>query len=126
MKPRLIMCICTGECPGFKDLDLWRLVNYARNELDLEYVIVHPQLCVDDGDRFWSDYLRNDNRDVVYIVGGCDPRTQRKLFKEAFAEKGLDVERNLLPLDLRNLPTEEAMRKVEEAVEEAKKLMGKS
>jgi heterodisulfide reductase subunit A-like polyferredoxin len=126
MKPRLIMCICTGECPGFKGLDLWRLVNYARNELDLEYVIVHPQLCVDDGDRFWSDYLRNDNRDVVYIVGGCDPRTQRKLFKEAFVGKGLDVERNLLPLDLRNLTTEEAMKKVEGAVEEAKKLMGES
>jgi heterodisulfide reductase subunit A-like polyferredoxin len=120
------MCICTGECPGFKGLDLWRLVNYARNELDLEYVIVHPQLCVDDGDRFWSDYLRNDNRDVVYIVGGCDPRTQRKLFKEAFVGKGLDVERNLLPLDLRNLTTEEAMKKVEGAVEEAKKLMGES
>jgi len=116
------MCICTGECPGFKDLDLWKLVNYARNELDIEYAIVHPQLCVDDGDRFWTDYLRSDNKDVVYIVGGCDPRTQRKLFKEAFTKKGLDIEKNLLPLDLRNISTEEAMKRVQQAVEEAKKL----
>lgn len=24
-KPGFIMCICTGQCPGFKSLDLWEL-----------------------------------------------------------------------------------------------------
>jgi hypothetical protein len=57
-KPRFVMCICTGECPGFKSLDLWQLINRVRTELDVEYAIVHPQLCVDDGDRFWHDFLR--------------------------------------------------------------------
>lgn len=118
MKPRFVMCICTGECPGFKDLNLWKLINYVRNELDVEYAIVHPQLCVDDGDRFWADYLREGDKSAVYIVGGCDPRTQRKLFKDSFASKGLDIDTQLVALDLRNISTEEAMKKVKQAVEE--------
>ncbi len=115
-KPRFIMCICTGECPGFAKLDLWKLINYVRNELDVEYAIVHPQLCVDDGDRFWADYLKEGRNDVVYIVGGCDPKMQNKLFKEVFTSKGLDIDKQLIPLDLRNMETPEAMKKVEEVV----------
>jgi heterodisulfide reductase subunit A-like polyferredoxin len=120
--PRFIMCICTGECPGFAKLDLWKFINFVRNELDVEYAIVHPQLCVDDGDRFWRDYLKEGDKNIVYIVGGCDPKMQRKLFGEIFRTSGLDVDRQLVSLDLRNMGTEEAMKKVEEAVN---KILGK-
>ncbi|MBS7641920.1 MAG: hypothetical protein QW374_00930 [Candidatus Bathyarchaeia archaeon] len=120
-RPRFVMCICTGECPGFAKLDLWKLVNYIRNELDVEYAIIHPQLCVDDGDRFFRDYLKEGPTDIVYIIGGCDPRMQRRLFREAFESKKLDMDRNLVSLDLRNMSTEEAMRKVAEAVEGVKR-----
>jgi heterodisulfide reductase subunit A-like polyferredoxin len=121
-KPRFIMCICTGECPGFSKLDLWKLINFIRNELDVEYAIVHPQLCVDDGDRFWRDYLKEGRKDIVYVVGGCDPRMQKRLFGEAFKAKGLDIEKQLISLDLRNMDTTEAMKKVQEAVN---KILGK-
>ncbi|MEM1996959.1 MAG: hypothetical protein QW702_08550 [Candidatus Bathyarchaeia archaeon] len=114
--PRFIMCICTGECPGFSKLELWKLINYVRNELEVEYAIVHPQLCVDDGDRFWRDYLKESSKDIVYIIGGCDPKMQKKLFGGIFREKGLDPDRQLVSLDLRNISTEEAMKKVAEAV----------
>jgi heterodisulfide reductase subunit A-like polyferredoxin len=116
-KPRFLMCFCTGECPGFAKLDLWKLVNFARNELDVEYAIVHPQLCVDDGDRFFKDYLREGDKDVKYIIGGCDPRMQKKMFKDAFEDKGLDFDKQAVSLDLRNMETPDAMKKVAEAVE---------
>ena len=115
--PRFIMCFCTGECPGFAKLDLWKLINFVRNELDVEYAIVHPQLCVDDGDNFWRDYLRKGDTDTIYIVGGCDARMQKKMFKGAFVEKGLDLDKQVSALDLRNMETPEAMKKVEEAIE---------
>jgi heterodisulfide reductase subunit A-like polyferredoxin len=114
--PRFIMCFCTGECPGFAKLDLWKLVNFVRNELDVEYVIVHPQLCVTDGDNFFRDYLREGDKDKTYVIGGCDPRMQRKMFKDAFAEKGLDFDKQVISLDLRNMETQEAMKKVEEVI----------
>ncbi len=115
-KPRFVMCMCTGECPGFDELDLWPLMNYVRNELEVEYDIVHPQLCVEDGDRFWHDYAKPG---VTYIVGACAPTMQRKMFKDALSDVGVDFEEAVIPLDLRNLSTAEAMEKVAKAVEEA-------
>ncbi|MBS7631308.1 hypothetical protein KEJ47_07020 [Candidatus Bathyarchaeota archaeon] len=113
--PRFIMCFCTGECPGFAKLDLWKLINFVRNELDVEYAIVHPQLCVTDGDNFWRDYLKEgDTR--TFVVGGCDARMQKKMYKDIFLEKGLDFDKHVVPLDLRNMETSEAMKKVEEAI----------
>lgn len=116
-KPRFIMCICTGECPGFAKLDLWKLINRVRQELEVEYAIVHPQLCVDDGERFLADYIKPG---VKYIIGACDPKMQRKLFREAFEKVGGSVDEQLVGLDLRNMETEEAFQKVKEAVEQLK------
>ncbi len=115
-KPRFVMCICTGQCPGFQSLDLWALINQVRSDLDVEYAIVHPQLCVDDGDRFWADYAKPNGS---YIVGGCDPRMQRKMFKDVFESIGGDFDRQVVPLDLRNMSTDDAFNKVAEAVKEA-------
>lgn len=120
-KPRFVMCICTGECPGFKTLDLWPLMNYVRSELDVEYDIVHPQLCVDDGDRFWRDYIKPD---TTYIVGACDPKMQRKMFKGVFEEVGGNFDKQVVPLDLRNMSTEDAMKKVAEAVKQVTESAG--
>lgn len=113
-KPRFIMCICTGQCPGFEKLNLWELINYVRGELDVEYAIVHPQLCVEDGDNFWRDYAK---KGVNYIVGGCDPFMQRKMFKDAFNDVGVDFDKQITPLDLRNHTTAEAIEIVTKAVE---------
>lgn len=112
-KPRFVMCYCTGECPGFQSMNLWQMINRVRNELDVEYAIIHPQLCVDDGDRFWRDSFRPGNH---YIVGGCDPRMQRKMFKDAIAEMGGDFDQDVIALDLRNMSAEEAYGKVAETL----------
>lgn len=116
-KPRFVMCICTGECPGFKDLNVWKLLNYVRNELDVEYAIIHPQLCVDDGDRFWRDVAKPD---AAYVIGACDPRMQRKMFSQTFKEIGCDFDKQVISLDLRGIPTETAMEKVRDAIQTLK------
>ncbi|MDZ7262120.1 MAG: hypothetical protein ONB05_08455 [candidate division KSB1 bacterium] len=113
-KPRFVMCNCTGECPGFEKVDFWGLLNYIRNELDVAYAVIHPQLCVDDGERFFDDLLQHD---VTYIIGACDPRMQKKMFRDSFDKNEFDFDRQVVPLDLRNMTTEEAMAKVKEAVE---------
>ncbi|MCM8820737.1 MAG: hypothetical protein NC932_02145 [Candidatus Omnitrophica bacterium] len=116
-KPRFIMCICTGQCPGFSTLNLWELINYVRGELDVEYAIVHPQLCVDDGDRFIHDYIKPN---VKYVIGACDPKMQRKMFKDAFADAGGNYDEQVISLDLRNMSTQDAMNKVKETIESIK------
>ena len=120
-KPRFALCVCRGDCPGFAQLDIWKFLNYVRNELDVEYVIAHPQMCVDDGERFWRDYAK---KDAYYIVAGCDPKMQRKMYKDALAEAGCDFDKQVFPIDLRNTPTEQAMIKIKDFVEEVNKKIG--
>jgi heterodisulfide reductase subunit A-like polyferredoxin len=111
-KPRFVMCNCTGECPGFKDMNFWQLLNFVRNELDAEYAVLHPQLCVDDGERFLLEILKAD---TLYIIGACDPRMQKKMFRDAFEKSGTDFDRQVVPLDLRSMSTEAAIVKVKDA-----------
>lgn len=113
-KPRFLMCICTGQCPGFSKLNLWELINMVRNELDVEYAVVHPQLCVEDGDRFLQDYIKPGEK---YVIGACDPIMQRKMFKEVFSEVGGNFDTQVIPLDLRNMEAPEAFKKVKETLD---------
>ncbi len=115
-KPRFILCNCTGECPGFKDMNFWHVLNYIRNELNSEYAVLHPQLCVDDGERFFQEILKPD---TIYIVGACDPRMQKKMFRDAFEKAGVSFDQQVIPLDLRTLTTEQALEKVKQAFEQA-------
>lgn len=112
-KPVFVMCYCTGECPGFQSLNLWQLVNRTRNEMDVEYAIVHPQLCVDDGERFWKDFAKPGKK---YLVGGCDPRMQRKMYKDVLTDVGADFDSQVTAIDLRNMETEDAIAKVRETL----------
>ena len=114
-KPGLIMCVCTGKCPGFEKMDVWDFINRVRVELPVEYGFIHPQLCEEDGDRFLADMLKAGRK---LIVAGCAPNMQRKLFRDAFAEAGMDVKADLVPLDVRDMTLDQAFEKVKKALEE--------
>jgi heterodisulfide reductase subunit A-like polyferredoxin len=115
-KPRFLLCNCTGECPGFKDMNFWQLLNFVRNELESEYAVLHPQLCMDDGERFLVEILKPGER---YVIGPCDPRMQKKMFRDAFEKAGISFDQQVIPIDLRTLSTEEAIAKVKQAFTEA-------
>lgn len=100
------MCVCTGKCPGFAQMDIWDFINRVRIELQVEYGFIHPQLCEEDGDRFLDDYLRSSRK---YMVAGCAPNMQYKLFRDAFKKAGLDVKKDLIPLDIREMSTSGAV-----------------
>ncbi len=112
-KPGMIMCVCTGKCPGFSKMDIWDFINRARVELPVEYGFIHPQLCEEDGDRFLADYLQGKRK---VIVAGCAPNMQYKMFRDAFEAAGMDVKTDLIPLDIRDMTTDEAVDKVREAL----------
>ena len=115
-KPGLIFCVCTGKCPGFAKMDLWDFINKVRLQLPVEYAFIHPQLCEVDGDRFFSEHLKAGRK---YVIAGCAPNMQCKLFKDAFTKAGLDVNRDLISLDVRNMTTQEAFDAVKKKLEEA-------
>lgn len=113
--PGFIMCVCTGKCPGFEKMDIWDFINQVRVELPVEYGFIHPQLCEEDGDRFLADYLKSKRK---VVIGACALNMQRKMFKDAFAEAGLDINKDLIALDIRDMTTDEAVAKVQAALDE--------
>jgi heterodisulfide reductase subunit A-like polyferredoxin len=115
-KVGFIFCVCTGKCPGFKDMDMWDFINTIRATYPVEYAFIHPMLCDEDGDRFFQDFLRKDRR---YFIAGCAPIMQRKLFRDAFARTGLDINQDLVSLDVRNMTTQKALETVKKTLEEA-------
>lgn len=112
--PGFIMCVCTGKCPGFQDMDIWDFINQVRVELPVEYGFIHPQLCEEDGDRFLADFLKSHRK---VIIGACAPNMQRKMFRDAFKEAGLDIEKDAVMLDIRDMTNEKAVSVVESALE---------
>lgn len=113
--PGFIMCVCTGKCPGFQAMDIWDFINQVRVELPVEYGFIHPQLCEEDGDRFLADFLKAHRK---LIIGACAPNMQRKMFKDAFKNAGLDIEKDAVMLDIRDMTNEKAFGIVENALKE--------
>ncbi|NMC05203.1 MAG: hypothetical protein GYA24_08330 [Candidatus Lokiarchaeota archaeon] len=114
-KTGFIMCVCTGKCPGFSKMDIWDFINRVRVELPVEYGFIHPQLCEEDGDRFLNDFLRPGRK---YLIGACAPNMQKKMFRDAFKQANLDIEKDLIPLDIRDMTTDEAVKAVQKKLDE--------
>jgi len=108
-----VMCVCTGKCPGFQEMDIWDFINQVRVELPVEYGFIHPQLCEEDGDRFLADFLKAHRK---VIIGACAPNMQKKMFKDAFKEAGLDMQTDCYMLDIRDMTNEKAFDKVKDAL----------
>jgi heterodisulfide reductase subunit A-like polyferredoxin len=113
-----IFCVCTGKCPGFSKMDMWDFINIIRAEYPVEYAFIHPMLCDEDGERFLAEFLKKDRK---YLVAGCAPIMQKKLFKDSFANVGLDINKDLIPIDARNMTTQEALALVKKTLEETAK-----
>lgn len=113
-----IFCVCTGKCAGFSKMDMWDFINIIRAEYPVEYAFIHPMLCDEDGERFLAEFLKKDRK---YLVAGCAPIMQRKLFKDSFADAGLDINKDLIPIDARNMTTQEALALVKKTLEETAK-----
>jgi len=95
-------------------MDIWDFINRVRIELPVEYGFIHPQLCEEDGDRFLLDFLKVHRK---VVIGGCAPNMQIKLFRDAFTEAGLDVSKDLVPVDVRDMTTDQAIERVNTALE---------
>jgi heterodisulfide reductase subunit A-like polyferredoxin len=96
-------------------MDIWDFINRVRVELPVEFGAIHPQLCEEDGDRFLADFLQAKR---PLVIAACAPNMQYKMFRDAFAERGMDVKRDMTPLDIRDMTTEEAIGKVTAALHE--------
>ncbi len=111
-KKGFVLCVCQGTCPSFTKMDIFAVLSDVRREKLFDYVCLHPQLCVGDGEEFLKVLLSGGETEKLYIAA-CDPQMQGKMYRDAFEAIGFD-KANHFPLDIRNKSTEEAVAAIKE------------
>jgi heterodisulfide reductase subunit A-like polyferredoxin len=89
------------------------------SDLEVDYAIVHPQLCGEGGSKVMEDVLRSaeDDPDTIVIVGACEPKAQRKLFKKLLRKTGFDQD-HLVAIDIRGTTNDGILDRLREKMEE--------
>lgn len=113
-KKGFVLCVCQGTCPSFTKMDIFGVLSDVRRERLFDYVCLHPQLCVGDGEEFLKVLLQGDTTEKLYVAA-CDPQMQCKMYRDAFEAVGFD-KKNHIALDIRNRTTEEAVAAIKQLV----------
>ena len=118
VKIKILLCNCKGLCPSFQNADMDTLPFMVESELDVQYTIVHPELCGQGGNEVVTDIMRQSAADPdTYIIGGaCAPEAQFKLFKKVMRNAGFD-EKRFVPLDIRGTSNDGILLRLKEAIE---------
>jgi len=119
MRIKAVICNCKGLSPSFKNSDMNTLPFEIESDLDVDYAIVHPQLCGMGGNRVMEDALRSreDDPETFVIVGACEPDAQLKLFQKLFCKTGFSQD-HFLPVDIRGATNSEILERLGEKLRE--------
>jgi len=117
MKAKVLVCNCKGLCPSFKDSDFNTLPFQLESELDVEYVMMNPMLCGQNGNRALADVLRAaaSDGDTYVISGACAPEAQEKLFAKLLRTTGFPPER-FITVDIRGTDNDGVVQRLSETL----------
>jgi len=116
VKIKMLLCNCKGLCPSFKQTDMNTLPFQVESEFDVEYAVLHPQLCGQGGNVVLAEALRTADDDTYVVVGACAPEAQEKLFKKLLRTTGFE-ERRFVPVDIRGTDNEGILERLRQAVD---------
>jgi heterodisulfide reductase subunit A-like polyferredoxin len=117
MKIKVLLCNCKGLCPSFRNSDMNTLPFQIESDLDVQYSIVHPQLCGQGGNQALSDALKAADDDTYVLCGACAPEAQEKLFKKILRATGFPPER-FAAVDIRGTDNEGILNRLRVKVDE--------
>ena len=102
MKIKVLLCNCKGLCDSFRNTDMNTLPFEVESDLEVQYAVLHPQLCGQGGNEVLTEILRQSagEADTYIVCGACAPEAQTKLFKKVLRNAGFD-EKRFLAVDIR-------------------------
>lgn len=118
MKIKILLCNCKGLCKSFEKSDFNTLQFQLESELEVEYAVLHPQLCGQGGNQVLADIFRQSaaEPDTYILSGACAPDAQQKLFQKLMRKSGFDP-RRFVAVDIRNTDNDGILDRIRETVE---------
>ena len=115
MKIKVVLCNCDGLKVEREDLDMNQLPYKIEQDIDVQYCIMHPQLCGSGGIVLLNDLLRGSSPDTCFIVGGCAPADQPLLLTQAIGETDFPKDQMAF-VNVRGMNNQQARNAILEAV----------
>jgi len=120
MKIKVMLCNCKGLCASFKSTDMNTLPFQVESDLDVQYTVLHPQLCGQGGNEALMDAMKTADSETYILCGACAPEAQYKLFKKVMRVTGFPQDR-FIPVDIRQTDNEGIVNRLRAKVEEVLK-----
>lgn len=119
MKIRILLCNCKGLCDSFRNANMNTLPFEIESDLEVQYTVLHPQLCGQGGNEILTEILRESAADpeTFIVSGACAPEAQTKLFKKLLHNTGFDAKR-FIAVDIRGTDNQGILARLRETVEE--------
>ena len=119
MKIKVLLCNCKGLCDSFRNTDMNTLPFEIESELEVQYAVLHPQLCGQGGNEVLTEILRQSagEPDTYIVSGACAPEAQTKLFKKALRNAGFD-EKRFVAVDIRRTDNNGILSLIQSKVQE--------
>jgi hypothetical protein len=124
MRIKVILCNCNGIKFMPEALDMNTLPFELESDLDVEYAVLHPQLCGRGGLNVLSELLRGAGKDDYFIVAGCGDN--QKQFLGHVVDEVRFPEERFISVNIRCSNNVEARKTILEAVGELKAKAGQS
>lgn len=115
MKIKVVLCNCRGLSGTFES-DMNSLPFALESELDIDYTVVHPELCGQGGRQVLADIMSNADGDTYIICGACDPKTQETEFADLLKAHQFPRAR-FFPIDIRLASNDRIVDRLRNAVE---------
>ena len=115
IKKAILMCTCSFAYPSMKDINFSELTEIIRLELPLDYMLLHPRLCEENGENLMSDLLKDG---VAYITPAYKEEKQKKLLRDGFERAGVEMNQNWKPVSISFKDTEAAFNDIKKTLEE--------
>jgi hypothetical protein len=117
MKIKTIICNCKGINLAFKNADMNTLPFELESELDLNYAVVHPEICGPGGSNLLHEILGGPavDSDTYVVCCGCASEMQSKLLTKVIRKTDFDPN-HFIAIDIQGLTNEAIVTRVKERV----------
>lgn len=117
MNIKVLLCNCKGLCASFKDTNMNTLPFQVESDLDIQYAVVHPQLCGQGGNQVLTEVLRESADPQTCVLSGAyAAEAQFKLFKKVLRNAAFD-EKRFVPVDIRGTDNDGILSRLKGTVE---------